>query len=406
MDDDRSMARRRSSSVAERRAYSVQNVAQAKKIALKYLVGIDLEAATTFGLPEVDDRYHIWRVPVLSLSGDRAGEVVIDARTTFIDAERTTRAELLEARLLKKREPSLKEPAERSHSSGSPGGNTHNLRNVIALGEAADVLEDLPPGSVDLVFTSPPYYNARVEYRDYSSYDEYLEAVREVVRACHRVLAEGRFFVMNVSPVLLRRASRSQSSKRIAVPFDMHAIFSSEGFDFVDDIVWVKPNGAGWATGRGRRFAADRNPLQYKAVPVTENVLVYRKQTPNLIDWNIRKHPRPEDAAASKVGDGYEATNVWKIKPRHSSKHPAVFPLELAERVVRYYSFVNDVVLDPYAGIGTTGHAAAALGRKFVMVEAQREYVQTMLTECAAWEDISREDLILLNCEPDHERLF
>ncbi len=406
MADSNSTARGRSSSVAERRAYGVQNVAQAKEIALKYLGRVDLDAATSFGLPEVDDRYHIWRVPVLSLSGDRVGEVVIDARTTFIDAERTTKAELIEARLLKKREPEPQESSESSRSSGSPGGNVHNLRNVVALGEAADVLEGLPPGSVDLVFTSPPYYNARVEYRDYSSYDEYLGAVREVVRVCHRVLAEGRFFVMNVSPVLLRRASRSQASKRLAVPFDMHAIFSSEGFDFVDDIVWVKPNGAGWATGRGRRFAADRNPLQYKAVPVTENVLVYRKQTPRLIDWNIRKHPRPDDVLASKIEDGYEATNVWKIKPRHSSKHPAVFPLELAERVVRYYSFVNDVVLDPYAGIGTTGHAAASLGRKFVMVEAQREYVQTMLKECATWSDLSREDLILLNCELNHERLF
>jgi DNA modification methylase len=78
---------------------------------------------------------------------------------------------------------------------------------------------------------------------------------------------------------LIRRANRNEASKRIAVPFDMHRIFCEEGFDFIDDIHWVKPEGAGWATGRGRRFAADRQPLQYKAVPVTEYVLVYRKHT-------------------------------------------------------------------------------------------------------------------------------
>jgi DNA modification methylase len=220
------------------------------------------------------------------------------------------------------------------------------------------------------------------------------------------VLAEGRFFVINVAPVLLRRATRSQASKRIAVPFDMHAIFTSEGFDFIDDIIWVKPEGAGWATGRGRRFAADRNPLQYKAVPITEYVLVYRKKTPKLIDWNIRSHPRPDDVAASKVEDDYEVTNIWKIKPRHSSKHPAVFPLELAERVVRYYSFVGDVVLDPFAGIGTTGHAAAMLERKFVMVEAEEQYINTMIEESRNWDDLQDSDILFVNCEPNSRRLF
>lgn len=230
--------------------------------------------------------------------------------------------------------------------------------------------------------------------------------MREVIRACYRVLAEGRFFVMNVAPILLRRASRSQASKRIAVPFDMHALFTSEDFEFIDDIVWVKPEGAGWATGRGRRFAADRNPLQYKAVPITEYVLVYRKRTSRLIDWNIRNHPRPDNVTASKVEDGYDATNVWKIKPRHTPKHPAVFPLELAERVIRYYSFAGDVVLDPFAGIGTTGHAAASLGRKFVMVEPQQQYIQTMIQEHHEWAELYEEDTLFIDCEPDSERLF
>ena len=71
----------------------------------------------------------------------------------------------------------------------------------------------------------------------------------------------GKVFCNEYFPVLLRRASRSESSRRIAVPFDMHRIFIEEGYDFIDDIIWLKPEGAGWATGRGRRFAADRNPF-------------------------------------------------------------------------------------------------------------------------------------------------
>ena len=189
------------------------------------------------------------------------------------------------------------------------------------------------------------------------------------------MLNEGRFFVLNVSPVLIRRASRSEASKRIAVPFDFHRLFIEEGFEFVDDIIWVKPEGAGWATGRGRRFAADRNPLQYKPVPVTEYVLVYRKKSDRLIDWLIRKHQDQQAVADSKIADGYEVTNIWKITPAHCKEHPAIFPLELAEKVITYYSFKNDVVLDPFGGTGTTAKAAVKLGRRFVTFEMERKYI-------------------------------
>ncbi len=188
--------------------------------------------------------------------------------------------------------------------------------------------------------------------------------MRQVIRRCHRVLMEGRFFVINAAPVLIRRPSRNRSSRRIAVPFDLHRIFIEEGYEFIDDIIWVKPEGAGWATGRGRRFAADRNPLQYKAVPVTEYVLVYRKKTDLLIDWFIRNHPDREIVKASKIPDGYERTNVWRINPATNSKHPAAFPRELAEKVIRYYSFIGDVVWTPLLGPGTVGQARVELGRR------------------------------------------
>lgn len=197
--------------VARRRRYGVLNTKQAKEIASARLAELELDRATSFGLPEIDDRYHVWRVPVLDASKDRLGEVVIDARTSIVDLERSTSAERMESRLLKRRERNSTNVAAETIKS-IPGGNHHNLRSTVALGEATSILEDLPPESVDLVFTSPPYYNARVEYRDYVSYDEYLEAMRLVIRACHRVLAEGRFFVMNVAPVLVRRASRSEAS--------------------------------------------------------------------------------------------------------------------------------------------------------------------------------------------------
>lgn len=278
------------------------------------------------------------------------------------------------------------------------------FKNTILHGPSADTLKHLPAESVQLMFTSPPYFNARPEYAEYETYDDYLFSVRKVIREVHRVLSEGRFAVINCSPVLIRRAKRSNSSKRLAIPFDMHQIFVEAGFDFIDDIIWEKPSGAGWATSRGRRFAADRNPLQYKAVPVTEYVLVYRKKTDRLIDWHIRRHPDRLVVKRSKIPDGYEATNIWKIKPAHCKTHPAIFPLELAEKVIRYYSFEKDVVLDPYAGIGTVGKAASILNRLFVLGEINKGYVKQIRENARSWlgEDANQIDYVSLETTNNH----
>ncbi len=379
--------------IAEQRHYRVKVVDDAKEIAFQYLENIELSQVLRFGLPEVDDRYHYWRVPLTGRDNVKIGEVVIDAFSSLILEKKTTQKEVLECRLLG-REPE----SRKKHSQDIP--KISNLRNTIGLGDSELLLTEMPAESVDLVFTSPPYYNARPEYSDFITYKEYLLKMRKVIYQCHRVLNEGRFFVLNISPVLVRRASRSESSKRIAVPFDFHAIFIEEGFEFIDDIIWVKPEGAGWATGRGRRFAADRNPLQYKPVPVTEYILVYRKKTDKLIDWHIRKHPDEESVRQSKIQDGYEVTNIWKIHPAYNKKHPAVFPAELAEKVISYYSFVNDVVLDPFAGIGTVGKAASKTGRRFVLFEINPEYVEAIKEEAETWQNINVSEINWINYEP------
>jgi len=383
----------KANTVAGKRCYRVKIVEDAKKIALEYLKNIELSKVIHFGLPEVDDRYHCWRVPLLTQDNVQIGEVVIDAFSSLISEKKTTRQDVLETRLLG-RKPEKKKKRSRDIPKIS------NLRNTIGLGDSEMLLTETPLESVDLVFTSPPYYNARPEYSDFITYEEYLLKMRKIIQQCHRVLNEGRFFVLNISPVLLRRASRSESSKRIAVPFDFHRLFIKEGFEFVDDIIWAKPEGAGWATGRGRRFAADRNPLQYKPVPVTEYVLVYRKKTDKLIDWHIRKHPDKEIVKESKIQDGYQVTNIWNIHPAHNKKHPAVFPLELAEKVITYYSFLNDVVLDPFAGIGTVGKAACSTERRFVLFEISPEYVQIIKEELNAWKNVDVSAINWINYEP------
>lgn len=203
--------------VAEKRNYAVLDVNAAKRIALIWLQSAQLENAIDFGLPEVDDRYHIWRVPLLNMATKgRIGEVVIDAYTSLILQDKSTAVARLEARLLGREEEAV--PSSLSRTNGTYQLST--LRNTIALGDSEEILQELPAESVGLVFTSPPYYNARPEYTDYITYEEYLLKLRKIIHNVHRVLAEGRFFVINVSPVLVRRSNRNEASKRIAVPFD------------------------------------------------------------------------------------------------------------------------------------------------------------------------------------------
>ena len=308
--------------VSEKRRYQVLTTDDAKAVADAELGVWDILGQVEYGLPEVDDRYHIWRVPLVRPgSTEKVGEVVIDARSALVQARRSSDPAVVKARLAG-RANGAAEPAEPpAEAIPRPA-----LANTILLGDSELTLAGLPAGAIDLVFTSPPYFNARPDYMDYLGYEEYLQKIRRIIQQAHRLLGEGRFFVMNVAPVLLRRANRSQASRRIAVPFDMHRLFVDEGFDFIDDIIWTKPEGAGWATGRGRRFAADRNPLQYKAVPVTEYVLVYRKHTDRLIDWNIRSHPNQDAVRRSRVQDGYERTNVWQIAPASSRAAPGRLP--------------------------------------------------------------------------------
>ena len=328
------------------------------------------------GLPEYDDRLNQWRVALVPRHNGQefVGEVrVADGEVVF-----ATDLELVAKRCEKN--GARKKAAAHGRSKRQPV-TFRPIPSRLVLGDALDVLAEYPPDSAQLVFTSPPYFNAKPEVHENENYADYLALLREVFAKCHHILSEGRFLVVNTSPVLIRRPHRNASSRRIPITFDLHAILDEIGFDFIDDIVWQKPEGAGWHLGRGRRFAADRQPLQYKAVTVTENVIVYRKRTDKLIDWNLRNHPDPDAVQKSLIDDDYERTNIWKIHPGHHKDHPAVFPEALAERVIAYYSFVGDMVLDPFAGTGTTGRVAGRLQRRLLMVEKSQDYFNIQLSD-------------------------
>lgn len=242
--------------------------------------------------------------------------------------------------------------------------------NEILLGNCENVLKNVEEESVHLTVTSPPYYNAK-EYSHYSEYKDYINFLNNTFKEVYRVTKPGRMCVVNLSPVIEPRKSRSHESKRLAIPFHFFSLMENMGWKYIDDIVWVKPEGA--SINRNGGFFQHRKPVAYKPNVVTETIFVFQKPSDFLIDKVVRSYGGGilED---SLVADGYERSNVWEINPMNRSKHLAPFPKELSDKIIKYYSYVGDVVLDPFIGSGTTAISCVDLKRQYLGIEIHQEY--------------------------------
>jgi DNA modification methylase len=236
--------------------------------------------------------------------------------------------------------------------------------------DCKDTMIMLEDNLLDLVVTSPPYYNAK-DYSQYNSVGDYMKQMKDIFTLVFNKLKLSRMCVINISPVLVKRESRSKQSYRIPLPFYFVPMMEEIGFEFLEDIIWVKPEGS--APNRNGSFFRHRKPVAYKPNIINEYVLVFKKPAPFLIDKVLKND--------SLVEDGYERSNVWELNPDTSNWHPAPFPEALVERIVRYYSYENDLVYDPFAGSGTVGKVCEKLNRDVILSELNIEYYERMIKE-------------------------
>jgi|TARA_R110000744_G_scaffold305607_1_gene413950 DNA modification methylase len=248
--------------------------------------------------------------------------------------------------------------------------------NEIILGDCEEVLKTLHEESVHLTCTSPPYYNAK-SYSVWPNYEDYLQFLDNVFRQVFRVTKSGRMCLVNLSPVIVARESRSHESKRLPIPFHFFHLMDKMGWKYIDDIIWLKPEGS--SINRNGGFFQHRKPVAYKPNIVSETIFVFQKPSAFLIDKVVRSYDG-KILEKSLVKDGYERSNVWKINPETKSKHLAPYPKELSDKIVKYYSFVGDLVLDPFMGSGTTGVSCVNLNRKYLGIEIHQEYIDMAKT--------------------------
>jgi len=226
--------------------------------------------------------------------------------------------------------------------------------------------------NIQLTITSPPYYNVK-EYVNYSDYNEYLDTLKNVFSLIYDITDDGRMCCVNLSNILVQRKNRNSESSRIPLAFHFVPLMEEIGWKFIEDIIWIKPEGA--SKNRNGGFYQHRQPVAYKPNIVNEYIFVFQKPSKYLIDKIVRSY----DAITSlnsKVEDDYERTNIWKINPETKSSHPAPYPELLVEKLIKYYSFVGDLILDPFIGSGTTTISSYKLNRKSIGFEIHKEYIK------------------------------
>ena len=255
-------------------------------------------------------------------------------------------------------------------------------RHRLLLGDARHAL--LPAESVHLVLTSPPYWTLK-EYRRsagqlgwIADYDEFLDQLDAVWRACHRALVPGGRLICVVGDVCLSR--RRNGGRHTVVP--LHASIQDRcralGFDNLSPIIWHKIANAMHEVERGTGGFLGK-PYEPNAVIKNDVEFILMQRKPG-------GYRRPSRAARtlSLVSEASFKTlfrQVWTdITGASTRDHPAPFPVALADRLIRMFSFVGDSVLDPFTGTASTQVAAAACGRNSIGIEVDPVYYEQALT--------------------------
>lgn len=250
---------------------------------------------------------------------------------------------------------------------------THQL--ILGDARCASALDE---ASVHLVVTSPPYWTLKRynEHDDqlghFSDYEEFTAALNDVWRNCFRALVPGGRLIVNVGDVCLSR--RRNNGRHTVVP--LHATIQEHckaiGFDNLAPIIWHKIANAKYEVEGGNGGFLGK-PYEPNAVIKNDIEFVLMQRKPG----GYRSPGQRERLLSVISAENYQTwfRQIWSdVRGTSTTHHPAPFPLEFAERLVRMFSFVGDTVLDPFTGTGTTNLAAARWGRNSVGVELDPQY--------------------------------
>ena len=241
-------------------------------------------------------------------------------------------------------------------------------------GDARD-LSFLEDESIHLVVTSPPYWNLKrynenpYQLGHIDDYESFLTELEKVWREVFRVLVPGGRLVCVVGDVCV---SRRKFGRHLVFPLhaDICVLCRKLGFDNLNPIIWYKIANASFEVANGSKFLG--KPYEPNAIIKNDMEFILMQRKPG----GYRK-PTEEQRKLSKI-DKKDFDNwfrqIWNIPGASTRNHPAPFPLELATRLVRMFSFHGDTVLDPFCGAATTMIATLRNGRNSIGIDIDPEY--------------------------------
>jgi DNA modification methylase len=241
----------------------------------------------------------------------------------------------------------------------------HRLSKMIPIYDpeiyfkSSEKMQEVKDNSVQLIVTSPPY-NVGKEYHTYNDsrdFEEYLGMLEKVWLECKRILCAGGRIAINVA----------DTGRQPYLPLHVHITkqLLRLGFLMRGVIYWDKGPSVGVSTAWG----SWRSPSNPTLRDVGEHILIFCKDSFKLeSDHNISTISPLEFAAYSK--------SIWNMPTVNAEKegHPAPFPEELPRRLIKFYTFLGDTVLDPFLGSGTTCRVARSLGRRSIGYEMDERY--------------------------------
>lgn len=252
-----------------------------------------------------------------------------------------------------------------------------STNHKLIIGSSVNMPE-IPDESVHLVVTSPPYFNAPFDYKGlYSSYQNYLEMLKQVAREAYRVLANGRIFVLNIDDMLV-------DGEKFPIVADATRIFLDAGFRYRDRIIWKKPEGYLRISRRSGVLLQNPYPMYFYPDNLLESIIIFQK---GRFDYKSI----PQDVReASKINIKEFQENKWymtlwemvNVLPNSPlEKDIAAFPEELPYRCIQLFSYVGETILDPFCGSGTTMKVARQLGRNSIGIEINEALIPIITTK-------------------------
>jgi site-specific DNA-methyltransferase (adenine-specific) len=240
--------------------------------------------------------------------------------------------------------------------------NYSNNKDYIICGDAEYVMKEfVKDESVHLIITSPPY-NVGIDYDEHNDnldYASYLSSLFKVWEQCYRVLVKGGRIAINVPNISIEKKYYSLTS-------DIVKQMEKIGFIMRGDILWYKQ-----VCSSRTAWGSWQSPSNPNIIQPYEFVLVFSKETKKL-------EGNKENIDITKEEFIEYSNGFWHITPETQNKtsHPCPFPEELVYRLIKFYSYKGNVVLDPFGGSGTTALVAKKTERQYISIDKSKKYTE------------------------------